>query len=65
MAKNFEDAGFKPETRTLASFQDDYGFRLGEDDAEDEEEEFDEEDFDDEEGVEGGDGVENRFDIGR
>ena len=46
MVKNFENAGFKPEVRTLSSFQDDYGLKLDEEDPNEEDDE-DEEDGDD------------------
>ncbi len=38
--KGFQEAGFKPEVRPLAFFQDDYGLKAeeGEDDVEEEEE---------------------------
>jgi Zn-dependent M16 (insulinase) family peptidase len=50
LKKNFEKAGFRPEVRTLASFQDGYGLPVAEgEDAEDEDEEGDDEDDDDEE----------------
>lgn len=72
MVKNFEKAGFKPEVRTLASFQDDYGLKLGDDDADEEDEEDEEGVFvDDEEGDEDGENseegeegdIENTFEL--
>ncbi|KIV99201.1 uncharacterized protein PV09_09152 [Verruconis gallopava] len=49
LMRNFSDIGFKPQSRTLASFQDDYGLQAldGEDDMEADEDE-DEEEGDDE-----------------
>jgi hypothetical protein len=37
--KGFTELGYKPEVRTIASFQDDYGLKAGEDDDEEESEE--------------------------
>ncbi|OMP81377.1 hypothetical protein BK809_0002370 [Diplodia seriata] len=61
LKKNLESVGFKPEVRTLASFQDDYGLKPEpgdeEDEAEDEDEDDDDgegEDDDEEEGSEDG-----------
>lgn len=53
--KGFQEAGFKPEVRPLAFFQDDYGLKAedGQDDVDEEEEdgeEVDGEDGDDESG---------------
>jgi len=45
--KGFTEVGFKPEVRTLASFQDDYGLApLDEDDEGDENEDDEEDDVD-------------------
>ena len=57
MKKDFESAGFKPEVRTLASFQDDYGLKPaeGEETGEDEDEDEEDEDGELEEGDESGD----------
>ncbi|KAF2142160.1 uncharacterized protein K452DRAFT_287378 [Aplosporella prunicola CBS 121167] len=51
LVTNLKAVGFKPEVRTLASFQDDYGLKLegDEDEAEEESEEEDEDDDDDDE----------------
>lgn len=56
LKKNLESVGFKPEVRTLASFQDDYGLKP---EPGDEEDEADEEDDDEEEGDEDEDGSED------
>ncbi|KAK8175764.1 Metalloenzyme, LuxS/M16 peptidase-like protein [Phyllosticta citrichinensis] len=49
LKKNLESVGFKPEVRTLASFQDDYGLKPeeGEEEAEEEESEGEEDEDDD------------------
>ena len=52
MVKNFENAGFKPEVRTLSSFQDDYGLKLDEEGPSEEDEEEEDEDDDDFQGEE-------------
>ncbi|KAL1393358.1 Metalloenzyme, LuxS/M16 peptidase-like protein [Phyllosticta capitalensis] len=49
LKKNFESVGFKPEVRTLASFQDDYGLKPEEGEEEEEDEEESEGDEEDEE----------------
>lgn len=43
MSKNFEKAGFKPQTKALSDFEDDYGLEAieGEDEAADEDEDED------------------------
>jgi hypothetical protein len=59
LMKDFEGVGFKPESRTLASFQDDYGLEAldGEDPADDEDDEegddVEDEESEDEEESEG------------
>jgi hypothetical protein len=54
--KGFKAAGFKPEVRTLASFQDGYGLAVGgEEDEDDDEEDDDDDDDDDAESDEEGD----------
>ncbi|KAF2090489.1 putative zinc metalloprotease [Saccharata proteae CBS 121410] len=50
LKKNLESVGWKPEVRTLASFQDDYGLKA--EDGEDDEEDDDDEDDEDESGSE-------------
>lgn len=54
--KGFSEMGFKPQVKTLADFQDDYGLKAPGDDGDDEEDEDEdedeEEDDDDEEGEE-------------
>ena len=49
LVKSFTELGFKPENRTLASFQDDYGLAPldGEDDVDDDDEDDDIDDDDD------------------
>ena len=49
--KSFTEVGFKPESRTLASFQDDYGLAPldGEDEADDEDDDDDDDNDDDDE----------------
>lgn len=54
LKKNLESVGFKPEVRTLASFQDDYGLRPEPGDEDDEVDEEEDEEEDDEEGSEEG-----------
>ncbi len=57
-----DSAGFKPEVRDLASFQDDYGWKAGEDEvdgAEEEEEEDDDEDEEEDE-ADGADDVDGK-----
>jgi len=57
MMKGFNDAGFKPQSRTLSSFQDDYG--LGGEDLDDEDEVEDEDEDDEGEDTEEGTGSED------
>ena len=61
LVKKFTEAGFKPEVRTVDSFQDDYGLEepAGDDDDEEEEEEDDD---DEEDGYDEGDGEEESDD---
>ncbi len=60
LVKGFQDAGFKPEVRPLAFFQDDYGLKAeeGEDNVEDDEDdnEADDDGDDDESGSETSEG---------
>lgn len=56
LSKNFEKAGFKPQTKALSDFEDDYGLEAieGEDEAADEDEGEDEDGSGEESGDESG-----------